>query len=334
MDTSVRSALRNRSGSPERSPQFTKRRVSEVPRAISDVPPGEHYRPIDPREEGGGLANVLGLVSLGLGITQLVAPDSVARLVGLEPTDRTRSTMRALGVVLGVTALDALGPRKFVNRRQPIEDGNGDDNGYGQGAGGRAPSMYGQRYGAGRNTISPGRMRKDNGGRRVTNIITVNRSVEEVYGFWRNFENLPRFMRHLVSVNDMGNGRSHWKAMAPAGTTVEWDAEITEDRPNERISWRSLPGATVRNAGTVTFTKAPGNRGTEVRVDLEYRPPAGKLGAMVAMLFREEPGQQIHDDLRNFKQVLEIGEILLSDATKRKGMHPAQPSDEPVEMKV
>ncbi len=330
MDTSVHTALRDRSGVQE----FTKRRVSEVPRAVPDVPPGEHYRPINPREGDKALANFLGLFSLGLGITQLVAPDVVTRLIGLHPTDRTRSTMRAFGVLLGVTALDVLGPRMIVNRTQPRPDGERGDNGHGPGAGGRAPTMYGQRYGAGRNRFSPERIPKDSGGRRVTNIITINRSIEEVYAFWRNFENLPRFMRHLVSVNETGSGRSHWTAMAPAGMTVEWDAEITEDRPNELISWRSLPGASVRNAGTVTFTKAPGNRGTEVRVDLEYRPPAGKLGAMVAMLFREEPGQQIHDDLRNFKQVLEIGEIVLSDATKRKGMHPAQPSNEPVEMKV
>lgn len=175
------------------------------------------------------------------------------------------------------------------------------------------------------------------GGRRgihIEHAVTINRGKEELYRFWRNFENLPRFMRHLVSVTDTGSGRSHWKAMAPAGATVEWDAEITEDRPNELISWRSLPGADVRNAGTVTFMQAPGNRGTEVRVDLEYRPPAGKLGTMVAMLFREEPGQQVHDDLRNFKQVLEIGEIVLSDASKYKGKHPAQPDNKPVEAKV
>jgi uncharacterized membrane protein len=155
--------------------------------------------------------------------------------------------------------------------------------------------------------------------------------VEEVYAFWRNFENLPRFMRHLESVTVSGDRRSHWVAKAPAGKSVEWDAEILEDRPNELISWRSLPGADVYNAGTVQFQPASGGRGTEVRVTLEYHPPFGKLGSRIAMLFREEPGQQVYDDLRNFKQVMETGEILLSDATKQRGLHPARPDREPVE---
>ena len=98
------------------------------------------------------------------------------------------------------------------------------------------------------------------------------------------------------------------------------------------ISWRSLPGAGVYNAGEVRFNPAPGNRGTEVRVTLEYDPPFGKLGSKVAMLVREEPGQQVQDDLRHFKQVMETGEILFSDATKQRGMHPAQPNDKPVQL--
>jgi uncharacterized membrane protein len=156
--------------------------------------------------------------------------------------------------------------------------------------------------------------------------------VEEVYGFWRDFANLPRFMRHLESVQVHDDGRSHWVAKAPAGRTVEWDAETTEDRPNELIAWRSLPGADVRNSGSVAFAPAPGGRGTEVRVTLEYDPPLGKLGSKIAMLFREEPGQQVYDDLRHFKQVMETGEIVFSDATKRRGPHPAQPDDKPVQL--
>jgi uncharacterized membrane protein len=113
---------------------------------------------------------------------------------------------------------------------------------------------------------------------------------------------------------------------------VEWDAETIEDRPNELIAWRSLPGSDVRNAGTVRFQPAPGGRGTEVRVMLEYHPPLGKLGSKVAMLFREEPGQQVYDDLRHFKQVMETGEIVLSDATKQRGPHPARPDDQPVQL--
>jgi uncharacterized membrane protein len=162
--------------------------------------------------------------------------------------------------------------------------------------------------------------------------VTVRRSPAECYAYWRDFENLPRFMRHLESVTVTGENRSHWVAKAPAGQTVEWDAETTEDVPDERIAWRSVEGSDVRNAGAVEFRAAPGGRGTEVRVTLEYEPPLGKLGSKVAMLWREEPGQQVHDDLRHFKQVMETGEIVLSDATKQRGPHPAQPNDEPVQL--
>jgi uncharacterized membrane protein len=176
------------------------------------------------------------------------------------------------------------------------------------------------------------RQRMEEGIIRTHRSITVRRPVEEVYGFWRNFENLPRFMRHLESVQVVDERRSHWKALAPAGQTVEWDAETIEDRPSELIAWRSLPGADIYNAGTVRFQPAPGGRGTEVRVTLEYDPPFGKLGSKVAMLFREEPGQQVQDDLRHFKQVMETGEIVLSDATKQRGPHPAQPNETPVQL--
>jgi uncharacterized membrane protein len=122
-------------------------------------------------------------------------------------------------------------------------------------------------------------------------------------------------MYHLEEVQVRGSGRSHWKAKAPAGATVEWDAEMTEDRPNERIAWRSLPDADVTNSGSVEFRRAPGNRGTEVRVEIRYDPPSGKLGALVAKLFGEEPSQQIGDDLRRLKQVLEVGEVVRSEAS-------------------
>jgi uncharacterized membrane protein len=101
----------------------------------------------------------------------------------------------------------------------------------------------------------------------------------------------------------------------PAGAAIEWDAEITEDRPGELLAWRSLEGADVPNEGRVQFADAPGDRGTEIRVDLKYDPPAGKLGALVAGLFGEEPAQQLRDDMRRFKQVIETGEVLLSDGS-------------------
>jgi uncharacterized membrane protein len=149
----------------------------------------------------------------------------------------------------------------------------------------------------------------------VRTSMIINRSPEEVYQFWRRLENLPTFMRHLESVSVTGEGRSHWVAKAPAGSSVEWDAEITEDRPNELIAWRSLKGADVDNSGSVRFEPATGGRGTVVHVEMEYNPPGGVLGAIVAKLFGEEPGQQAQESLRCLKQVLETGEVIVSDGT-------------------
>lgn len=142
-------------------------------------------------------------------------------------------------------------------------------------------------------------------GFKVEKTIRINKTPAELYGYWRDFENLPRFMDHLQSVTESGPGRSRWVAKAPAGTTVEWEAEVINDHPNELIAWRSLDGADVANAGSVHFT-AEGS-GTQVRVVLKYNPPAGRLGAMVAKLFGEDPERQIEEDLRKFKQLMETG---------------------------
>ncbi len=143
----------------------------------------------------------------------------------------------------------------------------------------------------------------------VEEAVTIEKPREEVYAFWRNFENLPKVMSHLEEVRVIDADRSHWKARAPLNTDVEWDSELTVDRPNERISWRSLPDSEIPTEGTVRFASAPAGFGTEVHVHLQYAPPLGRLGATVARLFGEEPGQQIRDDLRRLKQLLETGQI-------------------------
>jgi uncharacterized membrane protein len=148
------------------------------------------------------------------------------------------------------------------------------------------------------------------GGRRGTHVdetVTINRPLAEVYRFWRNVENLPKFMRHLQTVAVREEGISHWVAKGPAGTTVEWDARIIHEVDNKTIGWQSLEGSDVATAGSVNFDETP--HGTSVRVRLQYSPPAGKLGSAVAWLFGEEPGQQIREDLRRFKALLEAGEI-------------------------
>ena len=145
----------------------------------------------------------------------------------------------------------------------------------------------------------------------IDRSITVGRPRAEVYQFWHDFENFPRFMQHLKSVRatDEGGKRSHWVAKAPLGTEVAWDSEITADEPNTMIAWRSLPNSQIENSGTVQFNDAPGHRGTEVRVTLEYTPPGGAAAALLARMLGEEPEKQIHDDLRRFKQILEVGTI-------------------------
>lgn len=148
---------------------------------------------------------------------------------------------------------------------------------------------------------------------KVEKTVTINKSAEELYRFWHNFENLPTFMKHLKSVKVYNEKRSHWIANAPLGNSVEWDADILEDRENEFISWASVEGADVDNSGFVRFKKAPGDRGTEVKVVLEYNPPGGALTAAVAKLFGEEPEQQIGDELRRFKMLMETGEIATTE---------------------
>ncbi|MBN3960205.1 SRPBCC family protein [Nostoc sp. NMS8] len=157
---------------------------------------------------------------------------------------------------------------------------------------------------------------------KVEKTVTINKSPEELYRFWHNFENLPTFMKHLKSVKVYNEKRSHWIANAPLGNSVEWDAEILEDRENEFISWASVEGADIDNSGFVRFQKAAGDvsgqatsclRGTEVKVVLEYNPPGGALGSAVAKLFGEEPEQQIGDELRRFKMLMETGEIATTE---------------------
>ena len=139
----------------------------------------------------------------------------------------------------------------------------------------------------------------------VESSITVHRPVEEVYSFWRNFENLPQIMKHLEKVEVLEGGRSHWTAKAPAGLNVSWDAEIITERRNELIGWRSLADSHIANAGSVRFNPTQGGQGTEIHVSLEYVPPAGQLGAAIARLLGEEPQVQVEADLQRFKQMME-----------------------------
>jgi uncharacterized membrane protein len=305
-----------------------------------------HMRPR--RGDGETLASGLGWFSLALGIAQIAAPGGIARLIGVRSTTRSRALMRAIGVREVAAGVGILSQTRTSDWAWARVAGDVMDltllgsamtaKGARRGRAAAASAavlgvaaldvLAGQELDREAVTGTTGRASRTRG-IRVMKSITVNRPPDEVYAFWRNFENLPRFMCHLESVESLGEGRSRWRAKAPAGATVEWEAVVTDDRPNELIAWRSVEGADVWNTGAVRFRPAPGGRGTEVHVNIRYDPPGGVVTSALAKLFREEPGQQVRDDLRTFKQVMETGEIVRSDATLRRGPHPAQPSGEP-----
>lgn len=300
------------------------------------------------------LARALGWFSIGLGVAEVVAPGKLAELIGVEnkpavfrlmglreigsgiailgqerpaggvwsrvagdmldlallssqldSSNRERQkTLAATMSVLGVTALDI-----FVARNLSRESSGG-------------------RQGA--TKASPTRRRLDSArGINIKRTVTVNRAVAEVYNFWRNFENLPRFMTHLESVRVLEEGRrSHWVALGPMGKRLEWDAELVDDQPNELISWRSLPGGSVATAGYVRFRPAPANRGTEIVVEMRYDPPGGVVGATIAKLFGESGDQVVARDLLAFKNVLEVGEVVHSDSSIFQRPHAARPPEQ------
>jgi uncharacterized membrane protein len=305
-------------------------RDSEVPVARYREAPGLRADGQSDRDER--IANGLGWFSIGLGLAQIVSPGGVARLIGVSDDAKSRSLMRAIGIREIATGIGILArPRRagWVKARVGGDMMDltllgaalrSDDTKKGRIAFATAAVagvtaldvMCSRRLGDKANGAAAAGM---HGNAHVAKSITIKRSPEEVYRFWRNFENLPQFMYHLENVQVRGSGRSHWTAKAPGGKTVEWDAETIEDVPNERIAWRSLADADVANSGVVEFRRAPGDRGTEVHVQIHYDPPAGKLGQVVAKLFGEEPAQQVGDDLRRLKQVLEVGEVVRSEAS-------------------
>ncbi|MFG1722635.1 SRPBCC family protein [Micromonospora chalcea] len=293
-------------------------------------------------------------MSVGLGVAQLAAPDTVRRISGVDDSPasrvmvplvgarelvhaaglltsrrkgvwawtrvvgdamdlaslgmalarrggRRRRLVGVTGAVLGITMLDLL---TAVHASRAKRAGSG-------------PTIEGARRG---------------GPMELTATTTVRKPPSEVYAFWRDLGRLPTFMAHLEEVRPTGDRTSHWSASAPFGKNVEWDAEIIGDVPGEKIAWRSTGNADVPNAGTVRFVPASDGVSTEVHVLLTYDIPGGAAGKAVAKYFGEEPHQQLDDDLRRLKQVLETGEVVRSDgapwgkrARKEFPQRPAQP---------
>ena len=143
----------------------------------------------------------------------------------------------------------------------------------------------------------------------VMHAFTINKPVAEVYAFWRQLDNLPRFLRHLESVEELDQKRSRWVARGPAGMRFQWDAELVFEEADSHLAWQTAEGSEIRNAGTVLFATAPGDRGTEIIVTLSYDAPGGRLGTLFARAFGENPEDTIREDLRRMKALLETGEI-------------------------
>jgi uncharacterized membrane protein len=145
-------------------------------------------------------------------------------------------------------------------------------------------------------------------GVKVTRACTVRKSAEELFQFWRNLENLPKFMQNVVSISKISDVESRWRVRAPGGKTVEWDAVIFNEEANRFIAWRTREGSDVPNAGSVRFEPQPDGT-TTVKVALEYEPPVGKFASFLAKLFGKEPNIQVAQDLARFKALMETGEI-------------------------
>jgi uncharacterized membrane protein len=163
-------------------------------------------------------------------------------------------------------------------------------------------------YCAVNNAIGRNTARKQGSPVEVKTTVSLNKPRSEVYSFWRRFENLPKFMKHLEKVEEIDQTRSKWTAKGPAGVgSVSWESEIVEDHQNELISWRSLPGSTVDNAGQVRFVETP--RGTDIRVQITYRLPGGDVGAAAAKLVSPMAEKMMRDDVRDLKNVMENGNL-------------------------
>lgn len=265
----------------------------------------------------------LGLFGIGLGLAELMAPRRLASMIGVPPghnelirlmglreiaagvgifTQRSPTTgiwMRVAGDVadlacLGAAFLSSRSDRgKLTTATMAV-------------AGATLVDMLTAQQ------LSRG-VTTRNGTIPITAAIIIHCDREELYRHWRELTNLPQFMKHLVRIDMNDDRRSHWVARGPVGSTIEWDAEITEERPNELIAWRSIEGSELDHAGSVRFEQALGDRGTVVTVSMQYQPPLGTIGAAVLAWFGEDPNQTIKMDLRRFKQMMETGEIITTE---------------------
>ncbi len=258
-------------------------------------------------------ARALGWFSIGLGAAQLFAPRLIGQMIGIRGQETLIRSMGAREIAAGIAILTEKNPTRSIMGRVAGDAVDLALLGAGLGSPDAEKGKVGTAIGVvagitALDVICAAQLQSPSSKISTIQTMAVNKTPEECYQFWRNFENLPRFMEHVESVTALGDGRSHWVVKAPAGTTVEWDAELTQDSPS-RIAWQSLPGADIENSGSVEFLKATAGHGTIVKATIDYAPPGGKLGSVIAKLFGEEPSVQAKMDLRRFKAVLETGEV-------------------------
>ena len=277
------------------------------------------------------MATGLGWFSVGLGLAQILAPGAVVRAIGLKGQGASRSVTRFVGLREIASGVGLLTERRPVGWMWSRVAGDVMDLAL-LGAGFTARRANRKRLAAATAgvlgvtvvdalcaeqlsalTRLSVRLEKD-GTLRVRKRLTIGRPADALYRFWRDFTNLPRFMDRVESVQVSGDRRTHWTARGPAGVVVEWDAEMTEDRPNELIAWRSVEHAPVQHSGVVRFEPAPGGRGTVVTVEMAYTPPGGSVTAAAAKLVGYAPEQQLQEDLRRFKQLMETGQVVISES--------------------
>lgn len=264
------------------------------------------------------LAAALGWFSIGLGVTEIVAPRALARLAGIRPNPGTTRLMGLREIAAGAGILGMREPAPWLWARvggdlvdlaalwkagQARRAKTGRVTAAASAVAGIAvlDALCAQRLHAGARAVS------------LSAAAVVNRPREECYRYWRDIEKLPRFITHIRSVRVTGDRRSHWIAKGPAGQNFSWDAEIIADAPGERIAWRSLEGADVPNSGSVKFQSVRRGQATIVRVRMEYEPPASAGGALLGKLLGRDPGMQARKDLLRFKQLLETGEIATTE---------------------
>lgn len=258
-------------------------------------------------------ARALGWFSIGLGAAELFAPRFIGRLIGLKGNETLIRWIGVREIAAGIAVLTEKKPERSMIGRIAGDAMDLSLLGAGLASSSADKSKVGTAIGmiagiTALDVICASQLQSGPSTINTVQTIAVNKTPEECYQFWRNLENLPRFMEHLESVQPLGDGRSHWVVKAPAGTTMEWDAELTQDSPS-RIAWKSLPGADVDNSGAVEFVNATAGHGAIVKATINYNPPGGKMGSIIAKLFGEEPSIQAKMDLRRFKAILETGEV-------------------------